>query len=226
MFRFIFFVRPKSMKDKHKIGFTLIELLVVIAIIAILAAMLLPTLSKTMERARQSYCINNLKNIYQAFFLYEQDYDEVILPWRWVYCPYWDRNLYWISGLFPYLNIKKNFTWTNPATPLDRSTIFYCRSDRNPSRYYGDIATTYVINDPLAGDTGSPSYTPKKLSRIRYPAECFIFGEATTSAFSGGDKKYNHNGMMNICFIDGHVESLTPQKVNEKSISSKFWVGQ
>ena len=60
-----------------KRGFTLIELLVVIAIIAILAAILFPVFARAREKARQSSCLSNIKQMSLAAMMYTQDYDEV-----------------------------------------------------------------------------------------------------------------------------------------------------
>ena len=71
---FIFMIAGNNMKSKS--GFTLIELLVVIAIIAILAAILFPVFAKVREKARQTSCLSNLKQIGLGFAQYIQDNDE------------------------------------------------------------------------------------------------------------------------------------------------------
>ena len=63
-------------------GFTLIELLIVIAIIAILAAILFPVFAQAREKARQTSCVSNLRQLGMAMMMYVQDNDDTY-PWVW-----------------------------------------------------------------------------------------------------------------------------------------------
>src|SRR5579862_9544438 len=88
-------------------GFTLIELLVVIAIIAILAAILFPVFAQAREKARQTTCISNLKQIGLGLAQYVQDYDEMYPYDHYAPSPTFDVN--WFGAIYPY--VKNGNLW-------------------------------------------------------------------------------------------------------------------
>ena len=89
-------------------GFTLIELLVVIAIIAILAAILFPVFARAREKARQTSCLNNLKQLGTALVMYAQDYDERFCRSYYYHGPRGPDTLtFWQETLEPYIGNKQ-----------------------------------------------------------------------------------------------------------------------
>ena len=124
---------------KHHPGFTLIELLVVIAIIAILTAILLPVFAAAREKARQSACASNLKQLGIAFAQYAQDYDEC-LPFG-SNAPYYNEG--WAGPLYPYVKSVSQFDC--PDDPTTVATIY-------GGTYYPN---SYAMNTNVMGETSN-----------------------------------------------------------------------
>ncbi|MDR3706735.1 MAG: DUF1559 domain-containing protein [Capsulimonadaceae bacterium] len=111
-------------------AFTLIELLVVIAIIAILAAILFPVFATAREKARQSTCASNFKQLGIAFTQYSQDYDETFPIDTIGVSSTWTG---WDLLISPYAGLKATFVQSN-TTALPTSPFYLCPDDQL-SRY-------------------------------------------------------------------------------------------
>jgi prepilin-type N-terminal cleavage/methylation domain-containing protein/prepilin-type processing-associated H-X9-DG protein len=200
-------------------GFTLIELLVVIAIIAILAAILFPVFAKAREKARQSSCLSNVKQLTLAIMSYTQDYDETLpfaatfpqpAPYDWAYGANSPGGRLW---------------WYCAVQPYTKSTqIFRCPSDRDS--WWG-VGYAYNFNLGLwgAGDAVGPIYNGRGLGEVDKPSQTAMLIDRQNgsgnccNAYTGfyrviggvneslPPKTFGrHNGGENIGFCDGHAK--------------------
>ncbi|NLO04595.1 MAG: DUF1559 domain-containing protein [candidate division WS1 bacterium] len=188
---------------KYRAGFTLIELLVVIAIIAILAAILFPVFARAREKARQTSCLSNLKQIALADAMYQSDYDECTASYSDV--PGGQATATYREMLQPYLRNEQ---------------IVLCASDSRDSGWsYG----------PNISDTGLPNlanshgylYAFRKIATFQRPAETAIFADTAGSywRYSGGDiqnMRFRHNDGANVSYLDGHAKWISEGAVRSE----------
>ena len=185
-------------------GFTLIELLVVIAIIAILAAILFPVFAKAREKARQTSCLSNLKQIELADLQYAQDYDEALAPnWTNVatgtpgaLCPG--------DGAYRLIRNQEIYPY------MKNTQVFLCPSATAPCVCCSSYPRNYMATDKTSG---------VKLGTFGSPAQTMVWGEGKTylnietNAPPNDVVSYTnatiHNGGQNISYADGHCKWMS-----------------
>jgi prepilin-type N-terminal cleavage/methylation domain-containing protein len=193
-------------------GFTLIELLVVIAVISLLAAILFPVFAKVREKARQSACSSNEKQLALGVLMYAEDYDETLLPTA-------VNNL---SG--------NTILWPDEIEPYVKSTqVRFCPSDSQ------EKLNSYGLNELNFADlTDAGAPPPKTIAQFQTPSATVMLSELGVGSLTSDtdlvtpvygaykltvpdvamNDQYDarpaarHFQRANVACMDGHVKSM------------------
>jgi len=159
-------------------AFTLIELLVVIAIIAILAAILFPVFAQAREKARQSSCLSNMKQLGTAVMMYAQDHDETYPQAYWYKNNAGDLNGYvqWSGMIRPYVKSEQVY-----VCPSDAGRGLVPTNPPDPA--YGTTPTTPALDSqaPRLSYTVNAALLPRKRRSVD-PANVVALGAVDAPA--------------------------------------------
>jgi prepilin-type N-terminal cleavage/methylation domain-containing protein/prepilin-type processing-associated H-X9-DG protein len=214
----VFFLFEEMNFMKRNAAFTLIELLVVIAIIAILAAILFPVFAQAREKARQTSCLSNSKQLGTALMMYAQDYDETM-------CRAFNSYVVgtetvardWSVDIYPY--IRTGLAPVNAAIIAGvrrqdlytASSPFYQCPSKAPSRDNRGFRRGFGYNFWLATGTGV------SLAAMSAPADVAAFAEVfgevdrvwpfrSPQADTRFFPEARHSGGLNVTYGDGHAK--------------------
>lgn len=200
------------MKDRTSFrqrgGFTLIELLIVIAIIAILAAILFPVFLQAREKARQTRCLNNLKQVAIAVMAYCQDYDD----------RFPNSGASWGTASFWWSQNQSTLAHVLLEPYLKNAAIFGCPSDRGQpyqglcgtdawKSLYKQCGSSYMYHHWHCTRSTNGIHSGRVYSKAREATRFPLFSEVWHWHMLMNRPK-NEGPRRSVVYADGHWASM------------------
>ncbi|MBI1369424.1 MAG: DUF1559 domain-containing protein [Planctomycetes bacterium] len=211
----------------------MIELLVVVSIIALLIAILLPSLTRARQVAQQTVCLANMRQVGVGYALYANA-NKTQLPWGYWYNNVANTHIEFDDLLFPYLGQQLTYQQqigTDLRSVISGKSVFECPADKRGMGRTYSMARTADFSVGQSYGVATSSYlsanppSPRYITELRRPADLMILlerpsqynrlGDDNTSVTDSPDQitiyvPWLHDPQLNFLFVDGHAAGMSP----------------
>ena len=207
--------------------------MVVIVIIVILASISFPISKRLKASANTAACMSNLRQVGSTLLMYASDNHQKLPPLQ----PPLNRETGKRGDIWPGLVAYELDLWDGTGTQPCGEGIWTCPECDYMSHTYGGYGvaedSVFVYGELKPKDTDARGSL--KLNMIKHPSRTWLVGDASQRAeepskgwysiwsnpgrWDGHGPAERHRGKANVCMVDGHVESLTKEEIEEKELT-------
>ena len=216
-------------------GFTLVELMIAIVIVAVLVAISFPIAARVKGSARAVECISNVRQVGAALLAHAGDNHGKLIPLQ----PSTNPDTGKRPPIWTVQLAQEGYLWDGVGELPCGTGVWTCPDcDFVSNAYggYGVVEGSIFVYEELR-PTGVSQPGSLRLNQIKSPANTWLIGDAAANVAQDPRKGWyaiwpqadrwsthgpapRHRGKVNVCMVDGHVEALTPEEIEQRELTT------